>query len=235
MMFKTRAVLLGVLVLFVASGIASATASASGPYWRVGGLRLESGSKSLKLQAKGTIVLSAQLGNIVEIVVECASSKSEGATIEGDGGGQGQGKGRLIFTQCRSNWPHNCRIVEPVTTSQLKLHLGTDGGQSKYAVLYEPTEGRLFLWYRLADAREGETCLVAGEEPVGGTVAAEVVPREIEGQEMSLFLPEEPVSTVFLGQEEKKVDLLYGENQMKFSASYGARLDGGEKFGVFGK
>jgi hypothetical protein len=234
MMFKTRAALRGVLVLLAASAVASPTAWASGPYWHVGGVRLESGSKSLKLQAKGTIVLSAQLGNIVEIVVECANSKSEGATIEGNGGGQGQGKGRLVFTQCKSNWPHNCRIIEPITSSQLKLHLATDRGQSKYAVLYEPTEGRGFLSYRLGD-REGETCLVAGEEPVGGTVAAEVAPSEVEGQEMSLFLPEEPIPTVFLGSEEKKVDLLYGENQMKFSASYGARLDGGEKFGVFGK
>jgi hypothetical protein len=167
--------------------------------------------------------------------VECANSRSEGATIEGNGGGQGQGKGRLVFTQCKSNWPHNCRIVEPVTTSQLKLHLGTDSGQSKYAVLYEPTEGKLFLWYRLADAREGETCVIAGEEPVGGTAAAEIAPKEIDGQEMLLFLPEEPISTVFLGQEERKVDLLYGENQMKFSASYGAQLDSSEKFGVFAK
>ena len=233
-MFKARAALFGVLVLFATSGISMPAASASGPYWHVGGLRLESGSKSLKLQAKGTIVLSAQLADIAQIVVECANSRSEGATIEGNGGGQGQGKGRLIFTQCKSNWPHNCRIVEPVTTSQLKLHLGTDSGQSKYAVLYEPTEGQLFLWYRLGN-REGETCLVAGEEPVGGTAAAEVAPPEIEGQEMLLFFPKEPVSTVFLGEEERKVELLYGENQMKFSASYGARLDNGEKFGVFAK
>lgn len=233
-MFRTRGALFGVLALSIVGGIAAPTASAVGPYWHVSGSRLESGIKQLKLQAKGTSILYSPVAGI-PVILECRSSTAEGAAIEGNHEHQGQGKLRLLFSQCKIPIPF-CGIREPVATSQLKVHLVTiKGSQSNYAELFEQQQGNAFVIYKFFNESEQARCLILGEDAAHGTVAAEVMPAETEGQEDLLRFPEVPISKVLLEEKEKEVGLLFGTTQLKMSAVYGQRLNSTEKFGVFGK
>jgi len=231
-MFKARAALLGLLALFIASGIAASTASAAGPYWHVNGSKLGQGvAKQVKLQLKGTAVLKGEVSGAV-VVIECKNSISEGATIEGQGNVQGQDKGRLTFTQCTVVKPTNCTVVEPITTVQTKSHLVylPENKQQKFGELFEPQQGETFVTLKFA----GKTCLLPATN-VKGTVAAEVLPIEAEGQEGLLNFPETQIEKVVLEQQTRKIGLFLGEKATVFSAAYGARLETGEKWGVFGQ
>jgi hypothetical protein len=227
-MFKTRIALLGALALIVASGVFASQASAAGPYWHVNGTKLTQGTRQLKLQIKGVFIQKANIGGS-SLTAECHTSLAEGAAIEGNGSSQGQDKGRLIFSQCKLSVPE-CKIVDPLTTAQTKSHLVTvKNAQTKYADLFEPAQGTTFLTYTISGCP-----LLAGKYSVAGSVAA-FVPTEIEGQEGLINFPEAPISLVTLEQEEKKVGLRLGAEEYKIAGTYGARLDNGEKFGIFGQ
>ncbi len=232
-MSKTRVALLSALVLLTASGTFASPGSAFGPYWHVNGAKLAQGTKQLKLQLKGVYIQKTMIAGI-PVTTECHGSRAEGAAIEGSGTNQGQDKGRLVFTQCTINLAH-CKIAEPITTRQGKSHLVTyKGAQSKYADLFEPQQGEIFSTYFITDV-EGEKCPVAGEYQVRGTVAAEVLPKESESQEILIAFPETPISVVSDGIQERRVGLSLGPVEFKVAGFYGARLDNGEKFGVFGQ
>lgn len=231
---KMRAGVLALLALFIVSGIAASASSAAGPYWHVASSRLGQGQvRQLKLQLKGTAVLSASFSAESKVTVVCNSSVSEGATIEGQGERQGQGKGRITFTSCKVTKPTSgCTVVEPITTAQVKSHLVTYAGtQAKYAELFEPTEGKTYVTLKFVGSGCG---VVVGSQPVTGTVAAEVLPVEKESQEGLLNFPAEPLTKVFLEGEEKKPGLFLGGHETVFNAAYGARLATGEQWGVFG-
>jgi hypothetical protein len=113
-------------------------------------------------------------------------------------------------------------------TNQTKSHLVTySGGQTKYADLFEPTQGNVFTLLKL-----GGVCAMSLN--VTGSVAAEVLPAEVEGQEGLLNFPAEPIKTVFLEQQAKTIGLMLGTKEAKFGAGFGARLETNETYGVFG-
>jgi hypothetical protein len=228
---KMRAGVLALLTLFVVSGIAASTSSAAGPYWHVNNAKLTAGAKQITLQNKGSAVLTSEIGT-TSVVITCTASESEGATIEGNGNNQGQDKGRIKYTGCSINIP-KCVVSEPITTKETKSHLVTfKGTQSKYADLYEPTEGTTFTTVTITKGTEA--CSVAAVLTVKGSVAAEVVPKETETQEGLVNFPETAITPVFLEGAEKAAGLKLGEKVAKFKAAYKAKLATGETFGVFG-
>ncbi len=195
------------------------------PDWYVNGSQLKQGSRQIKLQLKGTAVFKTELTGFGPITIECNGIASEGATIDGYGNNQGQSKGRMTVTSCKSAV---CPTAEPIVTKQLKAHLVTfNGQQTKYAELFEPTEGEVF-----ATLKFGGACLLAVN--VTGDIAAEIVPKEKEVQELALIFPEIPISRVIHEGQEVKQGLFLGPKEAKFGGYFGARLATNEKFGVFG-
>ncbi len=229
-MCKTRVALLGVLALFIASGIAASTASAVGPYWHVNGAKFTAGTRQNKLQLKGNALLSTEIST-TKVVITCVTSVAEGATIEGNGNNQGQDKGRIKYSNCSVNQP-NC-VVEPITTKPTKSYLVTfKGGQTKYADIIEPTEGEIFTTVKITKGTEA--CEVADVLEVKGSIAAELITKEKEQKEGLLFFPETTISPVFHEGIEKRPGLFLGLKPAAFSAAYGSALVTGETFGVFG-
>jgi hypothetical protein len=226
-MFKMRTALLGVLALFIASGIAASVASASGPYWHVNGKKLGQGeSRQVKLQMKGTGIITI-LEEPTQILIECKTSLSEGMTITGQGKSQGQGKGRLIFTQCKVVKPvEDCGVAQPVQTAQLKFYLAINPNnkQQKYVALFGPQNPFLIIEFT------GLNCPL-GNVTVQGSVAAELAPTEVNSQEMLLSFPDKPITEVLLEQELVKPSLDGGA--VALHAFYGSRLATGETWGVF--
>lgn len=227
MMFKTRAVLLGVLTLLIVSGTLASAASASGPYWRVNGARLGQGAvKQIKLQLKGGAVLAASEAGLE---IECKNGVSEGGTIEGQGEKQGQGKGRSTFSQCKVVKPATgCKIVEPITSNPAKSYLATAETQSKIVSVSEPAQGNVFAVVKITG-----TCLQVGTyEMTGGTVA-EIIPTGIEGQEGLVVMPSVPIEKIKHEGVEKIVKFSISGLSAKISGAGGARLATNERFGVF--
>lgn len=222
---------MGVLTLITASGIATSTASASGPYWHVNGKKLGQGeTRQVKLQMKGTGVISVKISEGVELGIECKTGLTEGATIAGQGKLQGQGKARFTFTQCRLVKPQEaCTIEEPVTTSQLKYQLGINPNnkQQKFVELFVPKENH-FLVIKFVPS----SCVLK-EITIDGSVAAEVMPTEKEGQEALLSFPAKPITEVLLEQQVAEPSLDGGA--VTLGAFFGARLATGEPWGVFGQ
>jgi hypothetical protein len=238
-MFKTRVALLGVLALFIASGIAASTASAAqpeGPYWRVNGSRLGQGvAKQVKLQAKGVTVLKWKLAAGVATTIECHRSESEGATIEGQGNFQGQDKGRIFFEQCKTvfNPPKpECAVEEPIRTNQIKSYLAynPNSKQQKFIDVFEPQQGNVFVVIHFV----GKLCPVT-EASVAGAVAGELIPIEKEGQEGLLNFPETAITTIEHEHQRRIIGLKLDLEPFVFSDAYGARLATNELWGVFGQ
>jgi hypothetical protein len=232
-MLKTRVALLGVLALFIASGIATSAASAAGPYWRVNGSRLGQGvSKQVKLQAKGVTVLKAEaLGVTVEIV--CHNSYSEGAAIEGQGNFQGQDKGRFIFEQCKTTGSAGCtQVEEPIKTTQIKSYLAYDPNnkQQKFIDVFEPKQGSQLV---VLHFKGGIFC--PAEVAVEGSLAAEIIPVEKESQEGLLDFPPTPITKIEHEQQVRTIGLKFAGEPAVFSDVYGARLATNERWGVFGQ
>lgn len=225
---KMRAGILVLLALFITSGIAASAASASGPYWRVNTLRLETGTKQIKLQNKGQLVLKSEVGT-TPITITCNSSISEASTIGGNRTNQGQDKGHITYTSC-SDSVTNCTPVEPITTKETKSYLALAATQTKIVDVFEPTEGETFTTITL----KGGTCLLAGPHEVKGSVAAEIIPAGVENQEGLIVFPSTPIKKVkHEGTEITLPALMLGPKEATFSGIYGARLVSGEKFGAF--
>jgi hypothetical protein len=238
-MFKTRVALLGVLALFIASGIAASTASAEqnqGPYWRVAGSRLGQGmAKQVKLQAKSVTVLKGKVIAGVAAVIECHRSESEGATIEGQGNFQGQDKGRVFFEQCKTVFTPaspECAVEEPIRTNQIKSYLAynPNNNQQKFIDVFEPQQGNVFVKIKFV----GKLCPV-NEASVAGAVAGELIPIEKEGQEGLLNFPETPITTIEHEHQRRTIGLKFALEPAVFSGAYGARLETNELWGVFGQ
>jgi len=224
MPFKVSHMLSGALVFLAFSGIATSAASASGPFWHVGGKKFESGTRQIKLQSKGAIVLKSTV-----IEIECKNSISEGATIEGSTTTQGQGKGRISYSSCTVLKPTpGCDIAQPIIMTPLNFHLVETGTQTHYALLLEPAEGVVFVVLKFSG-----TCTIK-EWAVTGSIAAEVIPTKVESQDGLITFPTTPITKVKLEGTEKAVKLETVGIAFTISAAYGARLATfPEKFGVF--
>ncbi len=211
--------------------LTTANETRRGPYWRVGGARLSSGTKQINLQVKGTSSLKSKVVGVAA-TVECGFATSEGAALEGNGPAQGQDKGALKFSECKVLTPTKC-AVEPVKTVNTKSHLVTyEGSQSKYADLFEPQQGEVLATVKIINGTE--KCAITGEFPLKGSVAAEIIPKEAETQEGLLNFPATPIEKVFLENKEKPVKLTLGGEPAKLTAAFSAKLATGEPFGVFG-
>jgi hypothetical protein len=202
----------------------------AGPRWYVSGDELE-GTKQLKLQLKGAAILRATVGGQT-VELECKNSISEGAAIEEGGPAQGQAKGRLKFTQCRVVTPINCTMPAELTTNQTKSHLARSAEtQKKYVELFEPQQGETFVKVPFT----GAGCILLNPTPIKGTIAAEISPIETESQEGLLNFPEPAIKHIVLEQQERtNVGLTFGTVAGVFKAVYGARLEIGAPWGVFG-
>jgi len=221
-MIKARVALLGALALFIVSGVAAPMASASGPFWHVGGSKFESGTRQIKLQSKGSLVLKSTV-----LEIECKNSISEGATIEGSTTTQGQGKGRVSYSSCSVLKPTACTVAQPIVTNPLKAHLAESSTQTNYVELFEPGQGSVFVVLNLS----GCTLKEVG---VTGSIAAELIPTKVEGQEGLVVFPSTPISKVKLEGVEKTPKLETVGIAATFTGAYGARLATfPEKFGVF--
>lgn len=224
-MFKARLAVLGALALFIVSGIAASTASASGPFWHVNGSKFETGTRQIKLQTKGSAVLKS---SSAKLEIECKNSISEGATIEGSKETQGQGKGRVSYSSCKVILPTGCTVVEPIVTTSLKSYLANAATQTGIVEVFEPSTGLTFVTLKLL------TCGSLTEVGVNGSIAAEVIPAKVEGQEGLLAFPATAIGKVKHEGVEKTLKLETIGFPATFTAAYGARLATfPEKFGAF--
>jgi hypothetical protein len=223
-MFKMRVALLGAMTLLVVSGFASATASAAGPYWHVGGSRFEKGATGLKLQMKGKAALEVPTAGFS---IECNGSISQQSTINGNGTNQGQDKGQLTFSSCKTTLS-GCTVVEPITTNQTKSFLANAETQTKIVDVFAPEKGEAFVVLNF-----GTGCgVLAGAQTVKGRVAAEVIPAGVELKEGILHFPTAAISSVKHEGVVVATELKVGGLVSTFSATYGARLESGANFGV---
>jgi hypothetical protein len=230
-MLKIRAISLSVLALVVVGAI-TASAALAGPVWHVGGKKLGQGTKQAKSQLKGTVALSSTVVGL-EILTVCRNSVSEGGAIEGPT----QGKGRITFTSCEVRKPENCTMAEPLTTVQMKGHLGIDPNnkQQKFVQTFEPQQGTTLVTLKF---KGGGCGVILGSQPIKGNIAAELVPIEREVQEGLANFPAKPITEVELGLtqgQKTKIGLTFANVPATFVAAYGSRLDNGESAGVFGQ
>ncbi len=226
-MFKVRLAVLGALALFIVSGIAASTASASGPFWHVGGTKFEAGTRQIKLQSKGVAVLKSPLAGLE---IECKNSISEGATIEGSKETQGQGKGRVSYSSCVVLKPTTagCTVAQPIVTNPLKAYLAEAATQTNYVEVFEPGQGIVFVTLKLTN------CKPLGEVGVDGSIAAEIIPTKANGQEGMIAFPSTAISKVKHEGVEKTIKLETVGDPATFNAVYAARLATfPETFGVF--
>jgi|GEM_PF-1977885 len=226
MFIKLKAALLATLALCMVSGAAASTASAAGPYWHVGGSRLEKGIRQVKLQVKGFAVLKVPA---ISLTVTCKNAISEGATIEGNGLNQGQDKGRLAFTQCITSIV-GCNVAEPVVTNPIQSFLANAATQTHIVDVFQEAQGPLAV-VTLVGAPCGA---FAGPNEVTGSLAAEIVPTGVEVQELLLAFPEPAITKIKHEGIERTVGLKFSALTATFSAAFGARLATfPEKFGAF--
>jgi hypothetical protein len=224
-MSKAKLASLGVLALLVASGVAASMASAEGiPVWHVKGAKIPQGiSKQVKIQSKGAIKLRGE--NLLGVqTVTCDTGYVEGAAIMA----QGQGKGTLVLKQCSAEG--TCRgVAEPIVSVQLKSYLAynPNSKQQKFVDVLEPQQGSTIAELHML------ACVVE-IYPMRGAIVAEVVPTERESQQVLLSFPEEPITKVIYGQQEREVALKWLTENPKFSAAFGATLAGNELWGAFG-
>jgi hypothetical protein len=224
-MFKMRVALLGAMALLVVSGFAASTASALGPYWKVNGSKLV-GTKAINLQLKGTAVLAVPK---IPLTVECTNSRSELSAINSNGTRQGQDKGQIKYTGCTvtESPTKGCKVNEPITTNQTKSYLAIAESPTRIVDVFAPEKLTVFVELVFT------SCGLITNEPVQGSVAAEVKPENTEVTEGDLQFPKPSIATVKKeGGASQPVELKVGGIVSTFSAGYGAKLVSNEKFGV---
>ncbi len=223
----------------------TAVASAEGPFWHVGGAPLGQASKGIKLLNKGPLALTSELvakPNNIEFKITCGYSTSNG-TIDGQGTTkQGQGKGTVTYEQCKVEDKAElaCKVIEPIKTNQLKVHLAhaTIGAKEQMVELFEPspsqqTEEKIFATIVIAST-SGSSCTgLAGSFKIHGSVVGQITPQEEEVVEGGLSFPATPILSVKHEGQTVATGLFAGTAAATFTGSYGAKLQSGEKFGVF--
>ncbi len=232
-MFKIRGVLLGALALLMVSGIAASAASAAGPYWHLGGHRLETFSWPALISA-GETELKAKVLEL-PFTIHCASATVEGAEIVGNGTNQGLDTASSIaFEKCTIGTPSGCVVPQPIKTVAVKSRLVIyDLG--KIGDLFEPTKGTEFVSIKFESAK-GAKCPLNGDEfPVKGSIVAETKPEEKEGKTGELVFPATPIKEV---KEEGGSAIVVGlevskGNAANFSGKFEVEMALGERFGVF--
>jgi hypothetical protein len=166
--------------------------------------------------------------------IECKASESENSSIENQGKThQGQDKGRFTDKECTTSVAE-CKVAEPITTNQTKSYLAVAYNQAKVlkAVdVFTPTKGKVLAEIKFSAKGCG---VLAGTEPIDGSVAAEVEPEEAEAKENLFVFPEMAFNAVTTESGEEKVGLTVGGLESTLSATYGAELESGEEFGVGG-
>jgi hypothetical protein len=234
-MSRLRIALLSLVAVFAVNMLAAEVASAEGPYWYVGGTKLVQGSKGIKLQSKGPLVLKSEVpGTTTKVEISCGRSTADG-TIDGQGATrQGQGKGIVTYEQCKVtlNPSGACGVEQPIKTNQLKSHLVREvfqGGEQN-GELFEPSTSQQttgFVKIHLINCG-----ILGGVYEVKGSVVADIVPSEVESQEGTLHFPEPRITEVKHEGQIVEPKLLLGTKEATFTGQYGTRLQSGENFGV---
>jgi hypothetical protein len=236
MLFKPRLALLGVLALFITSGIVTSVASANGPAWKVNGSRLGAQVKQkTKIIAGETTLKAKVIGTPTSI--KCETSVVANSFIEGNGQGAGlNGASGITYETCKVTEPLKCLVAQPIKTVPVKSQLVLfGGGQGKIGDLFEPTQGTTFVTIVLEN--EGtKACIVAGSFPVKGTVVAEVKPENSEVLTGELAFPSVAISQIKKegGAATQISPLEIGTgNPATFIGKYEVGLESGMKFGAF--
>jgi hypothetical protein len=232
-MFKIRGALMGALALLVLSGIATSAAAAAGPYWHLGGHRLEKFSWPAVISAAEAELKAKVLD--LPFTIHCASATVEGAEIVGNGTDQGLDTASSIaFEKCTIATPEGCAVPQPIKTVAVKSRLITyDSG--KIGDLFEPAKGTEFVSIEFENAK-GAKCVLNGVKfPVKGSIAAETKPEETEAKTGELAFPATPIKQVKEeGGSATTVGLEVSEgNPANFSGKFEVEMALGERFGVF--
>jgi hypothetical protein len=232
-MFKTRVALLSALALLAVGGIAPSAASAAGPYWHLGGHRLEKFSWPALIVAGPTELKAKVLG--IPITIQCLSATVEGAEIVGNGTSQGLDTASSVaFEKCTIATPKGCVVPQPIRTVAVKSRLVTyDSG--KIGDLFEPAKGTEFVTIKLEDESKTNTCSLKAEYPVKGSVMAEVAPEGSEAKVGELAFPATAVKQIKEeGGSPTTIGLEIGKgNPANFSGKFEVEMALGERFGVF--
>lgn len=229
-MLKMRVALLGVLALFIVSGVSTSVASASGPGWKVNGTPLAAQAKQKIKLVAGETELKGKV-TLLEVVIKCGTSTVLNPYIEGGGQGAGQdGATAIVYEKCTVKNP-GCKVAEPIKTNQIKSHLVLYEGQ-KIGNLIEPSQGELFVEVKLEN-KGTEKCAVAGGFPVKGTVVSEIKPERTEAITGELAFPTAAITKVKLENQERTVGLKLGSETATFAGKYEAKLESGLPYGAF--
>jgi hypothetical protein len=248
-MFKTRAVLLGLLALLITSGFVTSVASAANPAWKVNGSKLGAQVKQqLKITAGETELKSTI--TMLPVTITCHTAVVNNAYIEGNGTGAGQGgaAGITFSNNCtQEGLGNSCSVKQPIQTKQLKAHLVTYGPQQgKIGVLFEPSQAQEFAVIEFTN-KEGELkCPVTGQVfPVKGSVVAELraigqdqKQEPLESSVGELILPKaQPITSVKLEGQARTAGLMLGAEKATFAGKFAAQLislnQKPDTFGVF--
>jgi hypothetical protein len=183
-------------------------------------------TRQVKLQSKGGAVI---FGTFSLETIKCNKVVSESMIIEGRGNQQGQGKGLINFSSCQANMGGCPLFPESIVTHQLKTHLviNNQNKQTKYAELFEPTQGTT-----LYEVHFTSPCPPTSI-PVTGSMAAEILPIETETKEMLLNFPSEPITKVTEEQQEITVGAFAKGKVVK--AQMGLIQTSSSAFGVYGE
>jgi hypothetical protein len=233
-MFKLKVALLSTLALLAISGIATTAAMAAGPYWHLGGARLEKGSWPASVAKAGETELKAKVLDI-PFTITCGASTVEGAEITGNGTSQGLDSAKSIaFEECTIATPKGCAVPQPIKTVAVKSRLVMYDSR-KIGDLFEPTKGTEFVTIAFENAKGAECPLDKTEFNVTGSIAAEVKPEEKETKVGELAFPATPIKQIKEeGGTPTTIGLEVGSgNAANFSGKFAVELAVDETFGVF--
>lgn len=241
-MSRLRISLFGLVAACMASMCMTAIASAEGPYWHTAGAKLKQGSIGVKLLNKGPLVLHSELQSkpVITFTITCGYSTSNG-TIDGQGETkQGQGKGTVTYEQCKveNSAALLCKVIEPIKTNQLKVHLAHITGTEEIVELFEPspsqqTTEKIFTTLVIAST-SGSSCTgLAGSFKIHGSVAGHVIPQEEEVTQGTLSFPEVAITSIKHEGQIVPIGLFAGPAPATFVGIYDAKLQKGDPFGAF--
>jgi len=130
---------LALVAVLAMSTVAAASASA-GPIWKVEGLKLEAGLKSVKSKSTGNFVLKSKFLGVTNIVITCTKEQDTGTII---GGEPGTGTSIVEYTGCSAGGL--CTVSEPIKTeASTELVYLLSGGKKYIANLFTPKSGSVF-------------------------------------------------------------------------------------------
>jgi hypothetical protein len=159
-MKRIRIVGLALVAVLAMSAIASASASAAGPIWKVEGLKLEAGkSKTVKSKSTGNFLLKGKAFGFVNITITCTKESDTGTIV---GGEPGTDTAIIEYTGCSAGGL--CTVTEPIKTeANTELVYLLSGGKKYLADLFTPKSGTVFVSIKCGSITAEVTGNIVGE------------------------------------------------------------------------